>query len=80
MSDQLLTMQEMSARTGLAISTLYQLRGRQEGPACFRLQGRREDHPKGKVMQSATVTVGSTATRLVGNGSAWLRPQWSLRC
>ena len=38
--DQLLTMPDVSARTGLAISTLYQLRGRQEGPACLLLQGR----------------------------------------
>jgi predicted DNA-binding transcriptional regulator AlpA len=38
--DRLLTMQEVSARTGLAISTLYQLRQRGEGVACFRLRGR----------------------------------------
>jgi excisionase family DNA binding protein len=38
--DQLLTLEEVSARTGLATQTLYQMRARGEGPASFRLGNR----------------------------------------
>jgi excisionase family DNA binding protein len=37
LSDQLLTIEEVSQRTGLACSTLYQMRARGEGPPSFRL-------------------------------------------
>jgi excisionase family DNA binding protein len=40
MSDQLLTLTEVSALTGLARSTLWQMRMRGQGPASFRLGNR----------------------------------------
>jgi excisionase family DNA binding protein len=40
MSDQLLTMNEVSELTGLARSTLWQMRCRGEGPPSFRIGNR----------------------------------------
>jgi excisionase family DNA binding protein len=40
MKDQLLSMREVAARTGLAVNTLHHMRMRGRGPASFRLGNR----------------------------------------
>jgi predicted DNA-binding transcriptional regulator AlpA len=40
LSDQLLTLNEVAARTGFALNSLHHMRMRGEGPASFRLSNR----------------------------------------